>query len=61
MTEGGQYSREGTKFTSEKCPAGHYSPVNFVQGDIIHGGTVFTATPVINIKKKFFLFFGIFR
>ena len=44
--EGGHYSPGGTKFTSEKCPAGHNSPVNFVRGDIIHGGTVFTATPV---------------
>ena len=33
---GCHHSLEGTLFTSEKCPGGQYSPVNNVQGDIIH-------------------------
>ena len=38
--KGGHYSLEGTLFTSEKCPGEQYSPVNNVQGDIIHSDTV---------------------
>ena len=39
---GGHNSLRGTIFTSEYCPGGHYSLVNNVRADIIHGGTLFT-------------------
>ena len=47
------YSLEGTIFTSEFCPAGQYSPVNSVRGDIIHWGTLFTATTVLGKRSHF--------
>ena len=51
-SSGGHYSLEGTIFTSEFCPAGQYSPVNSVRGgDIIHWGTLFTATPVTKLSR----------
>ena len=44
---GGTYnSPTGTLFTSEYSPGGHYSLVNIVRGDDIHGGTLFTPTAV---------------
>ena len=39
--QGGHYSLTGD-ITSEYSPPGHYSLVNIVRGDIIHGGTLFT-------------------
>ena len=42
---GGHNSPTGTLFTSEYSPGGHYSLVNIVRGDDIHGGTLFTPTP----------------
>ena len=44
----GHNSLRGTLFTSEYSPGGHYSLVNYVWGDIIHGGTIFTPTTVIS-------------
>ena len=49
----GHYSLEGTIFTSEFCQAGQYSPVNSVRGDIIHWGTLFTATTVLGKRSHF--------
>ena len=37
----------GTLFTE----GGHYSLVNNVRGDSIHGGTVFTPTPVDSVCR----------
>ena len=38
--QGGHNSLRGTLFTSEYCPGGHYSLVNYVRGDNIHSDNV---------------------
>ena len=46
---GRHYSLERTIFTSEICLAGPYSLVDFVWGDSIYGGTLFTATMALKM------------
>ena len=44
----------GTSFTGGGGGGGQYSPVNNVRGDIIHGGTFFTPTPVVHTEMYVF-------
>ena len=46
---GGHYSPGGDDIHRGIMSGGQYSPVNNVRGDIIHGGTLFTPTPLVAV------------
>ena len=55
--KGRHNSLRGTLFTSEHCPGGHYSLVNYVRVEIIHGGQYslrhrYLESPNINLVLK---------